>query len=187
MDNHYIFHHGGPPAMETQDTHFYIIAGLCDITKKIKNRRENYMEVIYNDEPSETISRVLSSIYSLKKYIENLNAKPIFTTITPSHLETLNHKWFDSGRTCRLSYSHNYQEMQVEVMKVFEEINNNITQINSQNGLATPMLHRSVMHNVKKGSKYFQHSKLSDGCHATNSLNKIWAKYIDRAIQLNRI
>ena len=37
VDNHYILHHGGPPAMETQAMHFYIMQAYVILQKKSKN------------------------------------------------------------------------------------------------------------------------------------------------------
>ena len=45
VDKHMILHHGGVPMPHTAKSHFYVVAGLCDVTTKTNNRKEHYTEV----------------------------------------------------------------------------------------------------------------------------------------------
>ena len=75
--------------------------------------------------------------------------------------------------------------MQDQAMTVFRSLNKFILELNSELGMSTPFLHRSVMKNTKKGKNYFQFRKLPDGCHASPALNSEWAREINHAIKLN--
>ena len=185
IDQHLIYHHGGPNLNHGQ-SHVYVVAGLCDITEKIKNKNSHYQEIIFRENPEIAITRIKSSIKDLQSYILSQNLIPIFCTIVPSHLEKQNLHSFDKGYTDHLDFISQYHNMQDEAMKVFEHLNTHIPIINSSLNMATPNVHNSVFHNKSGGKKYFQFSKLADGCHPTSELKTIWAKHIDRAIKENR-
>jgi hypothetical protein len=154
VKKHFILNHGGPATLSPGKPTFYIVAGLCDITSKIKDRSQNYTEIIFTENPDQAISRVLKDINTLKSYIENQDAIPVFSTIVPCNIEIQNQYLFDRGTTQYLKYSHKYEEMQAALMHVIENINQEIPTINSKLHLATPMLHRTVFQN-KKGKQYF--------------------------------
>ena len=61
--------------------HVYFIAGLIDITEKIKDHI--YEEVIFNESPESAPPRVMSLIYQSSKSILKTGATPCYATITP--------------------------------------------------------------------------------------------------------
>lgn len=185
INQHYIYHHGGAPLIRGQ-THFYIVAGLCDITKKLSNRSTNYQEVIYIEPFQETIDRVKSSILKLRSLIISQGSIPIFCTIVPQHLSSWNTSRFDQNKTSQLNYSSSYEHMQTRLMDTTKALNVFLLELNQTLNLSTPCLHRSVMHNQKKGKTYFQHTLLVDGCHASAKVKESWAAGIGGAITRNR-
>ena len=184
IQNHTILHHGGP--IEEDQTHIYVAAGVCDITTKLSNPKKHYCEVVFKTEASTSIDNTKSRILDLQRHIIKLGHTPIFCTIVPTHLETLNFHYLNKNKTSYLSHSSKYQEMQDEAMTVFNSINTFIPDINSKLGMTTPFLHRSVMHNTKKSKHYFQYKKLPHRCHASPELKMKWAIELDHAIQINR-
>jgi hypothetical protein len=184
VDQHLIYCHGGPMP-PTEILHFYIVAGLCDVTKKLNNRNHHYTEVTYKEKPQQTFDRVIPDILNLKQYILSQNAMPIFCTIIPSHIQTQNNIWFDRGVTTSLCYAHEYDDMQSGALEAIRLINEEIPKINLASGLSTPYLHQTLSHK-SKGKRYFQYTLLSDGCHAGDKLKTLWAKCLNRAIKLNR-
>ena len=142
-ENHMVYHHGGP-MLSTGIPHFYVVAGLCDVTKKINNKNTHYTEVIFDRDPSEAAMEASKEIKKLKLYIQAHNAVPIFCTIIPSHIESQNYSWFDRGITSHLNYSHRYDEMQSGAMEAIETINAEIQAINIETGVSTPFLHQTI-------------------------------------------
>jgi hypothetical protein len=185
VDNHNIYNHGGPAIMNGE-THFYIVAGLCNVTTKVTDRRNNYSEIIFSGHTSTVLENAKFQILNLQKYILDQSSTPIFSTIVPSHIETQNSKCFDKNKTRYLLHSHEYHQMQDNEMSVIKKLNQFILTLNKELGLTTPFLHRSVMHNSHQHQQYFQFRKLPDGCHASLKINNIWAKEITHAIALNR-
>lgn len=91
------------------DTHVYIMAGIPDITTKLKS--QNYEEVIYLENPEITKSRVLNIYRETKNQLEKLKIKPIFCTISTMHLEKWNLTRQKQNKTTHLKYSGQYGEM----------------------------------------------------------------------------
>jgi hypothetical protein len=186
VDEHMLYHHGGPMP-PTEKTHFYIVAGLCNITKKINRRQEKYTEVIYDQIPAETARNTIQEIQNLKTYILAQKAVPIFCTIIPSHISTQNNKWFDQGITSSLHFSHRYEDMQSGAMEAINIVNDKIPIINSETGVSTPFLHQTITHRKSKNDKRrYQFSLLHDDCHTGDRAHNLWAKCIGKAIVLNR-
>jgi hypothetical protein len=68
VDNHMVYHHGGPMSF-TGLPYFYIVAGLCNVTKKINIIIAHYTRVIFDSDPSETAIAAFKEIKKLKKKI----------------------------------------------------------------------------------------------------------------------
>jgi hypothetical protein len=68
VDNHLMYHHGGS-TLQTEKTHFYIVAGLCNITRKISNRQDQYTEIVYDQIPALTAENAITEIQNLKQYV----------------------------------------------------------------------------------------------------------------------
>lgn len=177
--------HGGPPLFPGIN-HYYIFCGLCDITTKL--RAKNYEEVVYQELPQTTLSRVTTKIDNLKQFILDQGGIPIFCTIVPQHIATWNFHRLNIHRTSHLKHSKHYEEMQSNLMIVLEQINQHIIATNLISNVATPKLHSSVLHNQGKGrhQSYFEHTLLTDGVHPKPKLLKSWAKSFKKLIQLNR-
>jgi hypothetical protein len=185
VDKHHIYHHGGADLLDFQ-THIYIVAGLCDVTSKHKNYKENYSEITFDTTSEAAIIHVESSIRDLQTYILSYGYIPIFCTIVPSHIESQNLHNLSRRKTSLLKHTSEYRVMQDMAMTTFRHLNQFIPSLNNELGMTTPFLHRSVMQNTKKGKSYFQYKKLPDGCHASSKLNTSWAKEITHAITKNR-
>jgi hypothetical protein len=130
VDQHSIYHHGGPAESDFQ-THFYIVAGVCDVTNKVKNDAENYAEIIFSDSPESKIEKAKDSAKRLQNYILSFNYIPIFCTIVPAHIETQNLHNFQTGKTSSLKHSPAYNHMQDQAMQVFRSLNKFIPELNS--------------------------------------------------------
>ena len=150
VDNHTLLNHGGVPESQNQ-SHFYVIAGLCDVSRKESNFRQHYKEVIFTENVNTCVERVKHEISTLHQYILDQNHLPIFATIMPSHLERLNFYWLDNNITTKLDYSNQYSIMQDGLLEAIKEINSFIPSLNSSIGLSTPCLHKQVYHNKSKG------------------------------------
>ena len=88
-------------APNPHDYHIYIIGGYCDINERISyqlhhlrnihNRRAQYEEFIFRENPIAAASRVTDLIEKASDQIHSLHALPIICTIPPSSLDTWNH------------------------------------------------------------------------------------------------
>ena len=86
-------------------THVYIMAGVPDITIKLKTHRPRYAEVIYREELDETVSRVEREINSIATCVKHLGAIPVFCTITKCNIQKYNHSLLTKNKTSALHYT----------------------------------------------------------------------------------
>ena len=176
-----ILHHGE----DNQRAHFYIWAGICNLTKKL--RGDWYEEVIFSTEEAENKRHELhSKIEQLSRTVTNQYAFPIFCPIIPMEIKTWNEHRMSVGRTNRLVFHEEYKEMQKSLEEEVTILNNHLIKINNENGMATPMLHNDFLHNRGKGRVSPRYKDLSDGCHATDPLIKRFKKSLLAAIETNK-
>ena len=166
--------------------HVYFIAGLIDITEKIKDHI--YEEVIFNESSESAPPRVMSLIYQSSKSILNTGATPCYATITPMHLNTWNEHRLNIHRTSYLLHHNHYDSMQTNLNKAVTEINSLITELNIRNHIQTPRLAQHTLYKPgqRRPTYKFRHHLLADGIHASDTLKNIWAKTLTDTMSLNR-
>ena len=82
MVNDYYSHYG----TRSEDAHYYILAGICGVTERIKHKVGRYEEVVYFEYPQQTLGRVCASITKLHAQIQDLGATAVFSTICPMNI-----------------------------------------------------------------------------------------------------
>ena len=98
IEDQYFFHHGGQPIF-SETTHYYIMAGICQITNKIKISRERYEEVVYKETPNTTLHKIIPLVANIRAQIKELDAIPVFCPLYPIDLLTWNTNGFNQRKT----------------------------------------------------------------------------------------
>jgi hypothetical protein len=177
VDDHIMLNFPLNPLLVESRNFMYVVCGICDVTTKIKNKQEDYQEIVYNKDPLDNISQLKSDLLELRQYIIQNNLIPVLATIMPVDIKKANFFLLDHGKTSALKFSHKYDEMQKNIYHVCDEINNFIHSTNSTNNVHTLSLHSLVFHNTYNGKKYFKPNHLFDGVHAdsvlTSKINRI--------------
>ena len=171
--------------------HIYIIAGVPDITHKLKGRQSGryYTESVYTGDPDNTIQNIKSRIDTCAAAIIRKGAKPIFSTISPINLDKYNNNLLQSGKTCTLKHTYEYPNMQKHIDHIIAQINTHIRLTNRQTGVSTPFTHTAVLKRHGKGRKgYYKPDwgALYDGIHGTDDTKDKWAHTLTTCIQINR-
>ena len=185
INEHYFLHHGGQPIYSEQQ-HYYIMAGICDITTRIKICSKKYEETTYQEMPSETVRKMRQNCTQIQKQILDIGAKPIICTIYPVEIQCWNSTRKAQNKTKFLSHSDSYSHMQTSLNEAVLRVNEDIIALNKIARVSTPMLHRCMLHNHTGAKKTWKFQKLVDGCHPTPMLNRTIAASIKRSIILNR-
>ena len=179
LDN-IIYHH---PPLNNDKCHFYILAGICDLTHKISGK--GYQEVIFNDANGSLGQTIKSKINHLEQCVLREGAIPVFCTIIPMHLATWNHHRLSHSKTKMLNHLDKYEAMQANMEEVLHDLNRFIVETNNSNGMATPTIHTAITRR-RHGKTYTLYKNLPDGCHPdVATLQKI-ATSINKAIVLNQ-
>lgn len=162
---------------------FYIIAGLPDITKRIKNYYLGYEEVIFEGEPYKVSQKILRDIHHLADIIHLNNHKVVICPIVPSNIEKWNLCRLRQHHTHFLSYRNSYPDMQMKIHSTTLLINNEIVNFNAENSVTTPFIATLVIVTYKRNPSAiacnkFQYKHLPDGVHfnptiANRIVNKI--------------
>ena len=184
VQEHYFLHHGGQP-IYSGHTYYYIIAGICDITKKIKIYKDHYEETVYLDHPADTVDKIVTLLSTIQADTLDLGAKPVICPLYPIDLATWNQVRYKQHKTKTLKYLESYDEMRLAIEEVILTLNKKITNLNSNIQVSTPMIHKSMLHNHRKGKQYWQYHKLVDGCHPGAQMTETIAKSLAKAIQRN--
>ena len=173
-------HHG----IDNERAHFYIWVGICNLTKRIKGN--GYEEVICSLDSAVT-NRVhcQEELYKLANHIKNQYGTPIFLPIYPMELSKWNQHRLTTNRTRVLMYSEKYAEMQKKLENEVTILNKQIIELNSNNGVRTPMIHKDFSHSRGKGRATPRYGELADGCHASSLLNAKFKKSLMNAITKN--
>jgi len=179
VDDNIILHH---PPLTNLKSHYYIMAGICDITTKISSHK--YQEVIF-DNPEMKTQLLLQDLGMLSQHILKAGATPILCTIPTMHLATWNQTRIREEKTSHLNYVTEYDSMQKELDSALAHINSHIIQMNLSLGLATPLLHTSLLRN-KHGKQYTLYKLLSDGCHPSEPMTLNIVKSLIKAFELNK-
>ena len=172
------------------DSHIYILAGLPDVTTRVKSEEPSYryVESIFVESPDQVIQRVNQEFDKCARDIARAGAVPIFCTVVGCNIEKYNRQLLNSGQTHYLHHSDHYSQWQIEINHVMKEINAHIININRRNGMATPHLHSDITEHRGKKKRYYitKWERLHDGVHGTDATKTLWAKTIARAIEINR-
>jgi hypothetical protein len=182
IDQHLLYN----PVQYAKKDYVYVVCGVCDITRKVKNYSKHYQEIIYDYDPSENIERMKQDYHHLTSYIYSRRLVPVISTVIPTHLETANHYLLEKNKTRYLAFESDYLIMQQKVLTVCKDINAFISDNNRERGVNTPALHDLVIHNKKKGRKNFKYSELFDGVHANEHLTNLMNVLLKKTITLNR-
>ena len=178
VEDNLIFHH---PPLTNLKTHFYIFAGICDLTTML--RAKNYQEVVFYGHPT-TVEDCMSVIDATSDEIVKLGAVPIFCTIPPLHLLTWNTLRLEQGKTSVLKHKEKYPEMQSSLESAVQVVNSLIVQKNAERHLATPTLH-TCMARSKNKKIYHLYKMLPDGCHPGEEMTHKMVSSFQRAVSLN--
>ena len=185
INDHFIYNHGGHPIFHG-DTHYYIMAGICEATQKLYNHKNKYQEIVYKEKPHQTLEKLRPKYTAIVREVKELGAVPILCTLYPIELENWNRKRLQQGKTSYLKFSEHYPEMQVQLNEAVDLINQHIINTNRLNMVTTPMIHRIIQHNRLKARRSWCLNKLVDGCHPGDDLKESAARSLARAIELNR-
>ena len=147
-------------APNPHDYHIYIIGGYCDINERISyplhhlrnihNRRAQYEEFIFRENPIAAASRVTVLIEKASDQIHSLHALSIICTIPPSSLDTWNHIRLKQHQTAMLQFFATYPKMQNNLIETILSINTNIIAINQSKHAFTPKLADTIIKNLGK-------------------------------------
>ena len=169
--------------------HVYLFAGLCDVTKKESEKNytnnKHYEEVIYNENPKDTVEKITTLIDKISAHILYFAAKPIFCPIITMNIQHWNYTRLDQHKTSFLLHHKHYADMQQLLNRSIDEINRYIHTVNTNNDMVTPFLADTIM-TKSNTQQRIHYTRLSDGVHASEDLREKWAKCICRAIKFNR-
>ena len=180
-----------PPPQFGDRPHVYVMAGICDITYKVKSGHgpHRYTECLYSEEPSLTIERVKNEINNCARKIEGAGAVPCFCTIVPSSIKGYNNHLLNIGKTTKHLHTDKYASMQRNLELAINEINSYIIDTNHSRNMSTPLTHTSIRkrHGTKPRHYYkYDYRQLKDGVHGNASTRTKWAAALQGAIKLNR-
>lgn len=154
----------------------YILTGICDITQVLSHtprqivlKHPTTQETVYSY--LQKVDFVHSQIFSLKRRLGH-GPMIVYPTLTG----------VDMGRYSSFpdELAHPQQSTLNEAINI---INRKITTQNSSMRVLTPFLASSV-HVRCRGKVRTSYSKLSDGCHLTRELSKLWAvKLYDNSLK----
>ena len=167
------------------NTHVYILAGITDITDKIKSG--NYQEVVFKDQIEIAISKVMNTIRTTKTRLEKHKIKVIFCTVSTMNIDKWNTTRLNQKKTSHLNYTSQYQNMQSNLNKALDAINSQIVEINRESNFHTPLVHKAVKHPKGKGKFIFKYNWLVDGVHGNSKAQAQWANSVVTAAVKNRI
>jgi hypothetical protein len=175
------------PRLRKESTHFYIIAGLPDLTTRKQDRSKNYQEVIFEEEPEEAANRIIRLLYNLCDRINSQGPIPILCPVIPSDLEKWNFTRLRQHKTKYLIFKNKYHEMQENLQLATTLINKQIIRYNEENSLRTPFIHRPIIKHLKSKSKFrFTFINFPDGVHPNHHLALKWVEKLYTAFSQNR-
>ena len=177
-----------PPYGLSRRPHVYFLGGVPNISRLIKEPGNHYKECIYDENPSETSDHFYNELLKTQNSMLKRGALPIFCTVPKFNLTLYNNDLLTRNRTSALHYTSQYEDMQKNLNTAIDSINSHIYQTNLKTKVSTPFLHCSVMERRgRKNKRYYIYKweLYTDGLHATDDLQKIWMKAIEKAIKLN--
>ena len=172
--------------------HVYFLAGLPDLTHKIRNSNEKYEEVIFEEKPEIATHRMISTIIKTHETILAKGARAIFCPIIPINISKWNITRHSQKKTCFLKHQEKYPIMQKDLHQTITSINQFIVTINKENHLATPFIDRNLITSIPAKSpnlqsKYkFSYIQFRDGCHPSEKIAHSWASALISSIDKNQ-
>ena len=103
-----------------------------------------------------------------------------FTTIYPIALGDWNERRLHQKRTSYLSHQQDYPAMQLKMEETIQTINKMLISTNVKTGMATPLIHKHLIHNRRNST--FNYNLLSDGCHPSATFKTKIANTLSQAI-----
>ena len=123
-------------------------------------------------------------IRSSASRIKQLNAIPIFATITPMSIQTWNKHRLHAHRTSHLNHFHHYQNIQDTIEEATLAINTTIHSINSSNKVITLKLAQEIIY-YRHGHLRTRYGKLPDGVHPNQKVLSSWTQTMKTIINRN--
>ena len=180
------------PFLEKENLHVVVAGGICNLTQKTKH--QGGIQITYNGNTRSRVSDLLYALHTLVTDInQNFNLPVHVVCIPPANLI----KYSDeASRTGKLTSSLLTPAELAFQQKLLEtdiaQINNEILQINQQQGLAPIRWDKSLqkIKIQKRGSNgentnkktLFCYNHLYDGVHPNTELSNIWFSYMCRSI-----
>jgi hypothetical protein len=170
-----------PPNRLPHRPFIYFIAGVPDLTEKIKSQSRNYhyCEIIFVEELETASNRFIKQLEITQTEILKHGATPIFSTITKFNLATYNLNLKLKNKTSVHHHIDFYHDMQYRLDLAIDIINTSIIRLNHRIHVATPLLHTSIIETRGKKShryKFYRWDFLHDGLHPSDTLLNKWAK-----------
>ena len=174
--------------LNPENIHVYFIAGLPDLTIKLKDRRYQYHEVIFPESPEQATQRLIETLHNDEGRIKSLGAKPCFATIAPMSISSWNNHCLDHHKTAHLIHHQQYEDMQDLLIQATIDINHHIIELNINNNMFTPKLGETIVHKQNSHKQHrIRYGRLDkDGVHLTEQTNYMWANIFLESSKRNR-
>ena len=169
--------------------HVYFLSGLCDLTRRDRDKDTGYDEFTFMHNVEEADSLIERIHESSSAIITQYDAIPIYCTIAPMDISKWNHHRLSIGKTSYLLHYNHYQDMQENLINSTVFINHSICNRNAYNNMDTPRISHEIIYkpNARRPTYRMRYSNLSeDGCHPTEDVNCQWRINIDLCATTNR-
>ena len=170
-----------------QKIHTYFIAGIPDITSRIRD--VGYEEVIFIDNVETAHHNFMTQVKNTKETIAFTNSIPCFATIAPMSFYTWNTTRMNQHKTQYLIHHNYYEDKQSLLTQVIIKINASIIETNDESNMHTPKLGTPILHkqNSSRDSHRTRYGRLVDGLHPIEETKIHWAGDILQSIMINRV
>ena len=179
VDDNIIYHH---PPITYGTTHYYIATGICDITTKLT--KPGYQEIVFRSDEG-LADKIKTDISKVENHILKQAALPIFCTIYPMSLKVWNCQRLKQNKTKYLKHENEYSNMQEDLNKTVEMINDYLIKTNIRNCVATPLTHLAI-NKSRRGKQYIYFNDLIDGCHPDSPAISKMVVSINKALARNK-
>ena len=169
----------------------YVSVGICDLTHRYKRmfegNRIDEVIVLPKESHAEIVQTAQSALQDVQRFIYSHGAIPVLSTIYPMAIGDWNAQRLNKGKTYTLTKAAEYDDMQSNLEDMCDSVNSEIINLNRQNKVKTPLLHKCLEHNRGRSRKTtIKYNLLCDGCHPTPKLAKDIAKCLAKTIALNK-
>lgn len=169
----------------------YVSVGICDLTHRSKRmfegKRIDEVITLPKESHPEIIQTAQSALQDVQRFIYRQGAIPVLSTIYPMAIGDWNAHRLNTGKTYTLTKAAEYDDMQSSLEEMCNQVNAEIINLNRQNKVKTPLLHKCLEHNRGRNRKTtMRYNLLTDGCHPTPKFAKDLAKCLAKTIVLNK-